>query len=265
LWTDAQIAIQNPESDMSNSFFNSVLQLLGQAAKQLAAASSKAGPSPTLFVPVMIKVTKHRMLVLAFLSLGFMLSAQAQKTNSSAKATSKVNKKSSTGLGKSSSSSAANPATDTETAPNQSPASFSGAAVLQKRSQDQQDSVHSVVKQLLTHLTGPIGKKRDWEAVRKLFLQEANMVINGPKGVKVLPASTLWLNGDSLYGKIAFQEAESSFACQISGTIATVQQGYFCAVNNKPSHYGTNVYTLIKRPEGNWQINHLAWYQLPIK
>ncbi len=243
-----------------------MLELLSQASRHIVLAFNSNRSSQAILLPVKVRPTPPPMFVLAVLiSVGVLVSAQAQKPNASLKSANKVNKKSGQSSVKATTDLTATQAANSETVPSQSSPSFSGSAVLQKRNQDQQDSVHSVVKQLLGHLTGPVGKKRDWEAVRKLFLPEANMVVNGAKGVKVLPASTLWLNGDSLYGKVAFQEAESSFACQISGTIATVQQGYFCAVNNKPSHYGTNVYTLIKRPEGNWQINHLAWYQLPIK
>jgi hypothetical protein len=136
---------------------------------------------------------------------------------------------------------------------------------LQDKVKAQTDSIHKVIKQLLATITGPIGHKRDWEVVKQIFIPEAQLIVNTVKTVKMMPASMLWLKGDSLYGKVSFRETETSFKVKISGTIATVEQGYFCTVNDKPSHYGTNVYTLVERPNRNWLITHLAWYQVPAK
>lgn len=130
-------------------------------------------------------------------------------------------------------------------------------------SQSSEDSIKAITNLMLSTLTGPVGKVRDWEAVKANFTPDAQFTVNGNKGVRVMPSSWFFAKGDSLYKSIEFKEEETSFKCEIKGSIATVYQGYKCMVNGKPSHSGYNVYVLLHRPGGKWLISHLTWDVIP--
>lgn len=127
--------------------------------------------------------------------------------------------------------------------------------------QTAQDSTKMVIDQLLGELNGPVGKKRDWNKVASLFVPQANIMIATAKGPRVMAFNDIFgPKGDSTYGKIQFLELGLDHRITIDKSVATVHQPYRCDINGKTSHTGTNVYNMLRTPQG-WKISFLMWYQ----
>lgn len=127
--------------------------------------------------------------------------------------------------------------------------------------QTAQDSTKMVIDQLLGELNGPLGKKRDWNKVASLFVPQANIMIATAKGPRVMAFNDIFgPKGDSTYGKIQFLEVGLDHRITVDKSVATVHQPYRCDINGKTSHTGTNVYNMLRTPQG-WKISFLMWYQ----
>jgi len=127
-------------------------------------------------------------------------------------------------------------------------------------------SIDSIIAAVYDVISGPAGKKRDWDRMRSLFLQGARLIPTGPRtnggyGSRVATVEDYITRSASILDKEGFFEKESARKTEVFGHIAHVFSTYesrHAADDAKPFQRGINSFQLMN--DGTrWWIVTIFW------
>ena len=126
-------------------------------------------------------------------------------------------------------------------------------------------SIDAIVAAVYDVISGPAGKKRDWDRMRSLFLPGARLIPTGPRqaggyGSRVLTVEDYVTRGGPMLEKEGFFETESARKTESFGQIAHVFSTYESrhAPGEKPFQRGINSIQLVN--DGTrWWIVTIFW------
>jgi hypothetical protein len=115
-------------------------------------------------------------------------------------------------------------------------------------------------------ISGPVGKKRDWDRMRSLFLQGARLIPtfaqpSGGYSSRVLPVEEYIVRAEPLFQKEGFFEKESARKTEMFGHIAHVFSTYesrHSPDDAKPFQRGINSFQLMN-DGSRWWIVTIFW------
>jgi len=130
---------------------------------------------------------------------------------------------------------------------------------------DQTAEIDATIKQLYSVISGPAGKKRDWEAFRSLFAAEARMRVVIKRGetsaLATLTPDDYVTRSGSRIEETGFFEREISRKTLTYGGLVHVWSTYEARLKEddaKPFDRGINSIQLVK-VDTAWKIVSLAW------
>jgi hypothetical protein len=127
-------------------------------------------------------------------------------------------------------------------------------------------SIDAIVAAVYDVISGPAGKKRDWDRMRSLFIAGARLIPTGPRpsggyGSRVFTLEDYISRGNAIFEKEGFFEKEVSRQTETFGNIAHVLSTYearHSADEAKPFIRGINSMQLMN--DGNrWWIVTIFW------
>jgi hypothetical protein len=127
-------------------------------------------------------------------------------------------------------------------------------------------SVDSIVAALYDVISGPAGKKRDWDRMRSLFIPGARLIPTGPRpsgeyGSRVLSVDDYIQRSSPLLEKEGFYEKESARQTEMFGKIGHVFSTYesrHSPDDAKPFQRGINSIQLMNDGK-RWWIVTIFW------
>ena len=126
-------------------------------------------------------------------------------------------------------------------------------------------SVDSIIAAVYDVISGPAGKKRDWDRMKSLFIPGARLIPTGPKqtggyGSRVLTVDEYAQRASGFFDKEGFYERESSRKTEEFGQIVHVFSTYESrhAPEEKPFQRGINSIQLMN--DGTrWWVVTIFW------
>lgn len=124
-------------------------------------------------------------------------------------------------------------------------------------------TIDGIVNEMLHIVSGEKGKKRDWDAFRKLFLSTARLTIRYQDSTLAMPIETVTLDEfieymqDEYYNE-GFIEFELGKSVDEYNGIANVFQSYYVRDGKGDSEMGINGYQLVYFKD-RWWIANLVW------
>jgi hypothetical protein len=127
-------------------------------------------------------------------------------------------------------------------------------------------SIDSIIAAVYDVISGPAGKKRDWDRMRSLFIQGARLIPTGPRrnggyGSRVLSVEDFIAGSTPILEKEGFYEKESARKSEMFGRIAHVFSTYesrHAADDAKPFVRGINSFQLMN-DGSRWWIVTIFW------
>ena len=126
-------------------------------------------------------------------------------------------------------------------------------------------SIDAIIAAVYDVISGPAGKKRDWDRMRSLFIPGARLIPTGPRptggyGARALTVEDYVTRGGPMLEKEGFFESESARRTESFGQIAHVFSTYESrhAPGEKPFQRGINSIQLVN--DGTrWWIVTIFW------
>jgi hypothetical protein len=127
-------------------------------------------------------------------------------------------------------------------------------------------SVDAILSAVYDVISGPAGKKRDWDRMRSLFIPGARLIPTGPRpggayGSRVLAVEDYVSRGDAIFAKEGFFEKEVARRTESFGQIAHVFSTYearHATDDAKPFIRGINSFQLMNDGK-RWWIVTIFW------
>jgi hypothetical protein len=127
-------------------------------------------------------------------------------------------------------------------------------------------SIDSIITAVYDVISGPAGKKRDWDRMRSLFLSGARLIPTGPRpagsyGSRVLTVDEYISRGEPLFEKEGFFEREAARTTEQFGQIAHAFSTYesrHAPEEAKPFQRGINSIQLMNDGK-RWWIVTIFW------
>lgn len=127
-------------------------------------------------------------------------------------------------------------------------------------------SIEAIVAAVYDVISGPAGKKRDWDRMRSLFIPGARLIPTGPRptggyGSRVLTVEDYVTRGAPLFEKEGFFETELARRTESFGQIAHVFSTYesrHAPTDAKPFQRGINSIQLMNDGK-RWWIVTIFW------
>ena len=127
-------------------------------------------------------------------------------------------------------------------------------------------SIDAIVRALYSVISGPMGKPRDWNRFRSLFLRGAKLIATAPRpdgtsGLRVLDVEGYVQAADPSFMKNGFFEREVARRMDRFGNIAHLFSTYesrHAPEDRQPFARGINSIQLI-RDEGRWWLVTVIW------
>ncbi len=128
------------------------------------------------------------------------------------------------------------------------------------------NSIEAIVAAVYDVISGPAGKKRDWDRMRSLFLPGARLIPTGPRqaggyGSRVLGVEDYVVRGNEIFDKEGFFEKETARRVETFGNIAHVFSTYESRQSPddaKPFARGINSIQLMNDGK-RWWIVTIFW------
>ena len=128
------------------------------------------------------------------------------------------------------------------------------------------NSIDAILAAVYDVISGPAGKKRDWDRMRSLFLPGARLIPTGPRqaggyGSRVLTVEDYVVRGSEIFDKEGFFEKETVRRVETFGNIAHVFSTYesrHSADDAKPFARGINSIQLMNDGK-RWWIVTIFW------
>lgn len=127
-------------------------------------------------------------------------------------------------------------------------------------------SIDAIIAAVYDVISGPAGKKRDWDRMRSLFMPGARLIPTGPRptggyGSRALTVEDYVTRGGPMLEKEGFFERESARRTETFGQIAHVFSTYesrHAAEDAKPFQRGINSIQLMNDGK-RWWIVTIFW------
>ena len=127
-------------------------------------------------------------------------------------------------------------------------------------------SIDAIVNAVYDVISGPAGKKRDWDRMRSLFIPGARLIPTGPRpgnayGSRVLTVEDYVTRGSALFEKEGFFEKEVARKSESFGQIAHIFSTYearHSPADEKPFIRGINSIQLMNDGR-RWWIVTIFW------
>ena len=127
-------------------------------------------------------------------------------------------------------------------------------------------SIDAIIAAVYDVISGPAGKKRDWDRMRSLFMPGARLIPTGPRpnggyGSRALTVEDYVTRGTPLFEKEGFFETESARRTESFGQIAHVFSTYesrHAPDDAKPFQRGINSIQLMNDGK-RWWIVTIFW------
>ena len=127
-------------------------------------------------------------------------------------------------------------------------------------------SIDAIIAAVYDVISGPAGKKRDWDRMRSLFMPGARLIPTGPRpsggyGSRALTVEDYVTRGAQLFEKEGFFEKESARKAESFGQIAHVFSTYesrHAPEDAKPFQRGINSIQLMNDGK-RWWIVTIFW------
>jgi hypothetical protein len=126
-------------------------------------------------------------------------------------------------------------------------------------------SIDAILAAVYDVISGPAGKKRDWDRMRSLFIPGARLIPTGPRpggayGYRVLTIEDYVTRGSTLFDKEGFFEKEVARRTEAFGQIAHVFSTYegHHSPDDKPFVRGINSIQLMNDGK-RWWIVTIFW------
>lgn len=126
-------------------------------------------------------------------------------------------------------------------------------------------SIDSIIAAVYDVISGPAGKKRDWDRMRSLFHPQAHLIPSGPRpdgtyGARALHVDEYITRASEFFEKEGFYEREVARRTETFGQIAHVFSTYESrhAPSEKPFQRGINSIQLINDGK-RWWIIDIFW------
>ena len=127
-------------------------------------------------------------------------------------------------------------------------------------------SLDAIVAALYDVISGPAGKKRDWDRMRSLFVPGARLIPTGPRqtggyGARVLTVDEYIERASGFFDKEGFYERESARQSDLFGQIAHVFSTYesrHAPDDAKPFQRGINSIQLMNDSK-RWWVVTIFW------
>ena len=127
-------------------------------------------------------------------------------------------------------------------------------------------SIDAIIKALYAVISGPMGRPRDWNRFRTLFLRGARLIATTPRpdgtsGLRVLDVEGYIQSADPAFVKNGFFEREVARRQDRFGNIAHLFSTYesrHATEDRRPFARGINSIQLI-RDEGRWWLVTVIW------
>lgn len=127
-------------------------------------------------------------------------------------------------------------------------------------------SIDAIVAAVYDVISGPAGKKRDWDRMRSLFVPGARLIPTGPRqaggyGSRVLTPEDYVARGNEIFEKEGFFEKETARRTETFGNIAHIFSTYEARHNAddpKPFVRGINSMQLMNDGK-RWWIVTIFW------
>lgn len=127
-------------------------------------------------------------------------------------------------------------------------------------------SIDAIIAAVYDVISGPAGKKRDWDRMRSLFMPGARLIPTGPRpgggyGSRALLVEDYVIRGTPLFEKEGFFERESARRTENFGQIAHVFSTYesrHAPEDAKPFQRGINSIQLMNDGK-RWWIVTIFW------
>lgn len=127
-------------------------------------------------------------------------------------------------------------------------------------------SVDAIVRALYSVISGPMGKPRDWNRFRSLFLRGAKLIATAPRpdgtsGLRVFDVEGYVQSVDPYFVKNGFFEREVARRMDRFGNVAHLFSTYesrHAPEDRQPFTRGINSIQLI-RDEGRWWLVTVVW------
>ena len=127
-------------------------------------------------------------------------------------------------------------------------------------------SLDAILAALYDVISGPAGKKRDWDRMRSLFVPGARLIPTGPRqsggyGARVLTVDEYIERASGVFDKEGFYERESARQTELFGQIAHVFSTYesrHAPDDAKPFQRGINSIQLLNDGQ-RWWVVTIFW------
>jgi hypothetical protein len=154
--------------------------------------------------------------------------------------------------------------TTTQPMPNQQPSAPAPAPAAANPADV--NSIEAILAAVYDVISGPAGKKRDWDRMRSLFLPGARLIPTGPRqaggyGSRVLTVEDYVVRGSEIFDKEGFFEKETARRVESFGNIAHVFSTYesrHSPDDAKPFARGINSIQLMNDGK-RWWIVTIFW------
>ena len=116
------------------------------------------------------------------------------------------------------------------------------------------DAVYAVI-------SGPVGAKRDWDAMRALMTPTARLTPIGPNGPTAVSVDGYIERSEQSLMQIGFHEVETGNRTEIYGNLAHVWSAYEGRAGSYDGDIivtGINSFQLIKI-DGEWKVDTILW------
>src|SRR6266850_6875637 len=128
------------------------------------------------------------------------------------------------------------------------------------------NSIDSIIAALYNVISGPAGKKRDWDRMRSLFVPGARLIPSGPRpagsyGSRVLTVDEYVERASGLFEKAGFYETEAARVTERFGQIAHAFSTYesrHATGDEKPFQRGINSIQLMNDGK-RWWVVTIFW------
>ena len=128
------------------------------------------------------------------------------------------------------------------------------------------NSIDSIIAAVYNVISGPAGKKRDWDRMRSLFVPGARLIPTGPRqaggyGSRVLTVDEYIERASGLFEKAGFYETEAARVTEQFGQIAHVFSTYesrHAPGDAKPFQRGINSIQLMNDGR-RWWVVTIFW------
>ena len=128
------------------------------------------------------------------------------------------------------------------------------------------NSIDSIIAALYNVISGPAGKKRDWDRMRSLFVPGARLIPTGPRqagsyGSRVMTVDEYIERASGLFEKAGFYETEAARVTERFGQIAHAFSTYesrHATGDEKPFQRGINSIQLMNDGK-RWWVVTIFW------